>query len=81
MEWSGSPRSDWVFRKTATKLKEGNMLWVFMMLALFRFDSDLGGAGLKSGAGTSLHAHDGMVGIPPNSTYHALDGMVGIPPQ
>jgi hypothetical protein len=57
------------------------MLWMFMLLALFRFDGDLGGAGLKSGAGTSLQAHDGMVGIPPNGTYRALDGMVGIPPQ
>jgi hypothetical protein len=57
------------------------MLWMFMLLALFRFDGDLGGAGLKSGAGSRLQANDGMVGIPPNRTYHALDGMVGIPPQ
>ncbi|HWW91827.1 MAG TPA: hypothetical protein VN375_00550 [Vicinamibacteria bacterium] len=57
------------------------MLWVFMMMALFRFDGELSGAGVKSGAGTSLQAHDGMVGIPPNRTYRALDGMVGIPPQ
>jgi hypothetical protein len=50
-------------------------------MALFRFDGELSGAGVKSGAGTSLQAHDGMVGIPPNRTYRALDGMVGIPPQ
>jgi hypothetical protein len=57
------------------------MLWVFMMVSLFRFDGDLGGVGFNGGAGGSLQAHDGMVGIPPKSTYKALDGMVGIPPR
>jgi hypothetical protein len=57
------------------------MLWVFMMVSLFRFDGDLGGVGFNGGAGGSLQAHDGMTGIPPNSTYKALDGMTGIPPR
>jgi hypothetical protein len=61
------------------------MLWVFMMVSLFRFDSDLGGVGFNQGVAGGLQAHDGMVGIPPtstpNSTYRALDGMVGIPPR
>jgi hypothetical protein len=54
---------------------------VFMMVSLFRFDGDLGGVGFNGGAGGSLQAHDGMTGIPPNSTYKALDGMTGIPPR
>ena len=57
------------------------MLWMFMILSLFRFDGDLGGTGLNRGAGGSLQANDGMTGIPPTSTYRALDGMTGIPPR
>ncbi|HKC11677.1 MAG TPA: hypothetical protein VKI41_06430 [Vicinamibacteria bacterium] len=57
------------------------MLWMFMILSLFRFDGDLGGTGLSRGAGSSLQANDGMTGIPPTSTYRALDGMTGIPPR
>jgi len=61
------------------------MLWMFMILSLFRFDGDLGGTGLNRGAGGSLQANDGMTGIPPkatpNSAYKALDGMTGIPPR
>ncbi len=68
------------------------MLWVFMMVSLFRFDGDLSGTGFNGGAGGSLQArdgmtgippkaNDGMTGIPPTSTYHALDGMTGIPPR
>lgn len=57
------------------------MLWVFLMVSLFRFDGDLGGTGFNGGAGGSFQAHDGMTGIPPTSAYHALDGMTGIPPR
>jgi hypothetical protein len=61
------------------------MLWLFMMVSLFRFDGDLGGVGFNGGASGSLQANDGMTGIPPkstpNSAYKALDGMTGIPPR
>ncbi|HXB53908.1 MAG TPA: hypothetical protein VN461_03930 [Vicinamibacteria bacterium] len=68
------------------------MLWIFMMVSLFRFDGDLGGVGFGGGVSGTLRANDGMTGIPPkandgmtgippNAAYHALDGMTGIPPR
>jgi hypothetical protein len=57
------------------------MLWIFMMVSLFRFDGDLGGVGFSAGVSGRLQANDGMTGIPPNAAYHTLDGMTGIPPQ
>jgi hypothetical protein len=57
------------------------VLWIFMMVSLFRFDGDLGGVGFSGGVSGRLQANDGMTGIPPNAAYHTLDGMTGIPPQ
>ncbi len=61
------------------------MLWVFMMLALFRFDGNLGGGSFLNGSGGSLAAQDGFTGIPPQSTptssFKAMDGFTGIPPK
>jgi len=48
------------------------MFWVFMMLAFFKFDGNLGGS--------RYSAQDGFTGIPPNSAIHATDGFTGIPP-
>jgi hypothetical protein len=68
------------------------MLWVFMMLALFRFDGNLGGGSFYTGRGGSLgpqsgltgippNATDGFTGIPPASSFKAMDGFTGIPPR
>jgi hypothetical protein len=68
------------------------MLWVFMMLSLFRFDGKLGGGSFYTGRGVGFSAQDGFTGIPPKaadgftgipptSSFKALDGFTGIPPK